>query len=346
MKDKILILSFGRNNSMPIFSKSIVENFSDEIRYDIMVSKYSEIFYSKNEIRIPTYTSQLSFLLNTIIVLPIYLLKVLFKIKQYKTLYLPYHHFWDIPFIMLFKLCNKRIVFTVHDGILHQGEDGFFIKMMHKIRLKFSTDFIFLTEFVEKSVSEKYRKGKNSVVIPHGLITNAYWKPKVKSNKNLLFLGRISKYKGVELLIETIADVEGDYNKLIIAGKSNYKLSYSNHPKIEVQDKYLTEEEIGNLLTWADILILPYTEATQSGVISLGITAEIPMICTNVGGFREQLLEDECVWVAPNKKSLKSGIEQLINDVELSHKYQAKMKIKKQNLSWREISFNTQQFLS
>lgn len=342
----VLVLSLGRTGSMPIFGKFIVSNFSNDFCYDIMVSNSSDTTIEENTISIKTYTSGISFIFNTLFLLPYYLLKVLFKINRYHTLYLPYHHFWDIPFILLFRIFNKKVVFTVHDGILHQGEDGFMLKLMHNCRLKYSSHFIFLTKFVMNSVPEKYRRGKEIKIIPHGLITNSYWKPSTKSNKNLLFLGRISKYKGVELLIESIKEVEADFTKLIIAGKSNYKLEGANHPKIEILNKYLSEKEIGDLLIWADILILPYIEATQSGVIALGINAEVAMICTKVGGFSEQLNDDECLWVSPDKKSLTNGINTLVTNQDLCKAYQRKMKIKKEDLSWSKIGRETQVFIN
>lgn len=337
----ILILSLGRTGSLPIYAENIVKNFKilnhEFYASKFRVNKHKHNFSIKETI---TYRGKLSFVINTIFVLPVLIIKLLPKIvRTYDVLYLPYKHFWDLPFIFLFKTFHKKVIFTAHDGILHKGERNWFTQLMNNYRLKHADEVIFLTNYARNNVVKELGINPAYEIIPHPIINNNYVKIKGNSQtKNLLFLGRIDKYKGVELLLESVLEIEDDFEKLIIAGKSQYDIKYKEHKKIEVQDKYLSEKEIGELLTWADVLVIPYTEATQSGVISLGIYAELPMVCTKVGGLKEQLLEDECFWCEPNKESIAEAISKSLSDIDKRKNIAEKLKKKKSLLSWKIIS--------
>lgn len=349
MKNKIMILSLGRTGSLPVYSDNIVLHFPKQA-FDYYKSKYVvEGFRIPEQKFIKTYKSSISFILNTTFILPYYIIILLPRIiKKYKALYLPYFHLWNLPFIFLFRMLGREVILTVHDGVLHKGENSYLIQKYSNLNIKYSTQLIYLTNYVKTSVENSLKLIKPYIIVPHGLIENKYiYQSSIKINrgKNLLFLGRISRYKGVELLSEVIEEIDENIEECIIAGKSNYELKIKNTHKLKIQDKYLSDLEIGELLNWADILILPYLEATQSGVITLGISSELPMICTNVGGLHEQLNEDECIWVEPNKNSLKKGLLSLIHDDNKRNFLINQMHKKKETLSWNNVSLQIFKFL-
>lgn len=336
---KTLILSMGRTNSFPIYAKNILENL-EKNKFDVIVSKQSNCsIEGKNVIKIDTYSNKINFIIRTVLYLPYRFLTLLPKLyKEYDTLYLPYMHYWDWPFIIFFKLLKRKIINTAHDGLLHKGDNGIVLDFLNKVEIKISDELIVLTDYVKDLVVKNFKYNKPIYVVPHGLLENQYIDQNKTEDegKRVLFLGRVSKYKGVEMLIESI--LKTSFENLIIAGKSNYKIEYIKDNRINIIDKYLTEKEIGELLTWANILVLPYLEASQSGVISLGISAELPMVCTNVGGFGEQLESDEAIWVNPNANELSSGIEYILGNLDERKRLIEKMKTKKTTLSWRTIS--------
>lgn len=347
-KSKVLILSLGRSGSLPEYAIDMAHHFKT-IDYDIITSKY-RLTTKKvaHNIELKTYTNKSSFIINTLIYFPIKFISLIPKLcTNYHTLYLPYKHFWDIPFIVLFKILNRKVIFTIHDGVLHKGEKNWYTQFLNTIRIKAASEFIFLTEFVKNKVYNTYNLKKLFQIIPHPIIENSYLKPSknIKPSKNLLFLGRIDKYKGIELLMSTIEGIEQYIDSLTIAGSSLYKVNYIKHPKIKIIDKYLTDKDIGNLLNWADILILPYTEATQSGVITLGINAELPMICTDVGGFKEQLSNDEAFWCEPNEESIKNTIIEAFSNRKKCQEIKEKIRTKKAMLSWGTVAGQVEQIL-
>lgn len=350
MSRKIMILSLGRTGSLPLYSDNIVLHFPEN-SYDYYKSKFAiEGISIPNQKSLITYKSPFSFILNTLFILPFYSLVLLPKIvKNYRILYLPYFHLWNLPFILLFRLLGRDVILTVHDGILHKGENGFLLQQYSNLNIRLSSKLIFLTNYVKVNVEKTLKLIKPSVIVPHGLIETTSLgdsTAKINRGKNILFIGRISPYKGVELLAEVIDDIRDKIDKCIIAGKSIYELKIKDTDKLKIQDKYLSDLEIGKLLNWADILVLPYLEATQSGVITLGISSELPMVCTNVGGFCEQLDQDECIWVEPNKDSLKKGLVQLIQDQFQRDYLIKKMHKKKLSLKWDTISLQIFKFLN
>ena len=343
-----MILSLGRTGSLPLYSDNIVLHFPEN-SYDYYKSKFAiEGISIPNQKSLITYKSAFSFILNTLFILPFYCIVLLPKIvKNYRILYLPYFHLWNLPFILLFRLLGRDVILTVHDGVLHKGENSFLIQQYSNLNIRLSSKLIFLTNYVKVNVEKTLKLIKPSIIVPHGLIetTSLSDSPaKINRGKNILFIGRISPYKGVELLAEVIDDIRDKIDKCIIAGKSIYELKIKDTEKLKIQDKYLSDLEIGKLLNWADILVLPYLEATQSGVITLGISSELPMVCTNVGGFCEQLDQDECIWVEPNKDSLKKGLVHLIEDQFQRECLIKKMHKKKLSLKWDTISLQIFKF--
>ncbi|MFD0834736.1 glycosyltransferase family 4 protein [Mariniflexile aquimaris] len=338
---KTLVLSLGRTGILHIYAEKMISNFKD-IDYDVIISR-DRILKNKvkNAIEISTYKDKKSFILNTLLFFPIKFLSLIPQLyKNYDILYLPYQHLWDIPFILLFKLLGRKVVFTVHDGVLHTGERNFIMQFLTNYRMRHSNCLIYLTQYVKRLVEERYKIIKPSHIVPLPIIENDFIniKKRNRDSKNLLFLGRIDKYKGVEMLMDSVFDIPNEFDRLIIAGKSLYTIDYLKHEKIEIKDKYLSEEEIGALLSWANVLILPYTEATQSAVITLGVYAELPMICTKVGGFSEQLAEDESFWCEPNKEDLALTIKEVFKNPEKYNNIKNKLTEKKNDLSWSVIA--------
>lgn len=341
-KQKTLILSLARRNSQPLYALNIARKLPEE-SFDLITSKQSTYDCNsfKNCFSIYTYTNTWTFFFSSIFLLPLQFLMLLPKlVRSYDRLYLPYGHFWDLPFILLFKMLRKPVIYTVHDGILHWGEGHTAVQYLENFRIKRADHLIFLTHFVKQEIKNQFNRSVPTSVIPHGsLVAHFDFPPKLKTDETrILFLGRISRYKGVEMLLEAFEESQLPNTRLIIAGEPIYDFKAREHKAVDYHLEYLSEAKITALLQNADILVLPYLEGTQSGVVSLGISAGLPMICTRVGGLPEQLEEEECIWIEPNKKDLKEALKTLITDAELRAKLREKMRFKNQDLSKNQLA--------
>jgi D-inositol-3-phosphate glycosyltransferase len=123
--------------------------------------------------------------------------------------------------------------------------------------------------------------------------------------KAILFFGRIRPYKGIEHLLAAF--------RLLTANRSNYRLIIAGEPKkgseeyrneieqtagtefvpgqIILKIQFIPDEEMELYLKAADVLVLPYKEIFQSGVLFLAYSFGLPVVATDVGSFREEIVE-------------------------------------------------------
>lgn len=117
------------------------------------------------------------------------------------------------------------------------------------------------------------------------------------ADKHLLFFGFIRKYKGLDLLLEAMADerVKQLGVKLIVAGEYYEDAAPYNaiihknglENTIILRTEYIPSDEVRYYFCAADMVAQPYRTATQSGVTQIAYHFEKPMLVTNVGGLPE-----------------------------------------------------------
>ncbi|HKV38134.1 MAG TPA: glycosyltransferase family 4 protein [Blastocatellia bacterium] len=117
-----------------------------------------------------------------------------------------------------------------------------------------------------------------------------------RAGRTMLFFGFIRRYKGVDVLLEAMHKVTSKMEcRLILAGEfyddqTRYiKLisDYGLASRIELHDGYVPTEEVSALFARADVLIMPYLSATQSGVATMAIESGLPIIASATGGLAE-----------------------------------------------------------
>ncbi len=288
----------------------------------IFVSKYSPETLPKDNHKIRTYRNSGEFVFNSFFALPFLCLKVISLriFKRFEKAYFPMFHHWNPMLIQLCRWLNMEVIFTVHDGILHIGEQRDWEQRLLNFCIRKSHKLVFLSQHVKKLTRQEIGFSAASTLIPHPLLdlnVGGSLERKLSAKPSLLFLGRVVDYKGVDLLLEAVADLpQGSLSKLTIAGRnySNVNLDREGNTPLSIICRWLEEREITELLSTHDILVLPYKEASQSGIVTLGITAAIPMICTNVGGLNEQLSGDEALFTEPSVEKLREAILKLISD--------------------------------
>jgi glycosyltransferase involved in cell wall biosynthesis len=107
--------------------------------------------------------------------------------------------------------------------------------------------------------------------------------------KRILFFGRIWKYKGLEYLIQAQAAITRAMPgaKIVIAGQGEdfepYRQMMAEPDRFEVHNRYITAAERHELFCGASVVVLPYIEATQSGVVPFAYSYAKPVVATRVG---------------------------------------------------------------
>lgn len=166
------------------------------------------------------------------------------------------------------------------------------------------------------------------------------------NEKIILFFGFIRQYKGLDLLLNAMADerIKKENIKLLIAGefyedeKPYLQLIKENQLENNVilKTNFIPDSEVRNYLCAADCVVQPYKNATQSGVTPLAYHFEKPMIVTNVGGLPSLVPHEKVGLVAePHPTSIAENIlrfYQLGEDYFIPHLQQEKKKYSWENL--------------
>lgn len=117
-----------------------------------------------------------------------------------------------------------------------------------------------------------------------------------------LFLGRILRYKGLPLLAEAmdLLRQQGVACSLSVVGEGNLGPLRQRLAALgaRIENRWVAHEEIGGILANHDAVVIPYIEASQSGVVAAALGAGRPVIVTPVGGLREQVADGETGLIA------------------------------------------------
>lgn len=172
--------------------------------------------------------------------------------------------------------------------------------------------------------------------------------------KNILFFGLIRTYKGLDILLEAFGKLSDEY-QLIIAGEpygsfDRYQEIIDRLPgkdRISMNLKYIKDSEVTDYFSAADVAVLPYRSATQSGISSVSYHFEVPMIVTDVGGLKETigdrgtgLVASECTPDAVRDEILK-----YFSDPAIKEDCIRCIRQEKERLSWKTFALRLTEFI-
>jgi len=135
----------------------------------------------------------------------------------------------------------------------------------------------------------------------------------------MLFFGFIRHYKGLDLLLEAMADqrIKENGYKLVVAGEfyedpvkyTQLIRSYQLEDQVILFNEFIPENKIRYFFSAADVLVQPYRHATQSGVTPLSMHFELPMIVTDAGGLKEMVMDKVTgIIVQKDSTSIANGV--------------------------------------
>lgn len=263
--------------------------------------------------------------------------------------------------VCLFLNKKIKIVSLVHNAISH--ERTLLEKPLAKFFLNRCDAFIVMSEPVEQDLLS-LKKNANILLQPHPIYDHyaertdkesACNRLGIKSGKkNLLFFGLIRDYKGLDILIEAMSELDDSY-QLIISGESygsfsKYAELIEKSPlkdNIVVFEQYIPDDMVTTLFSAADALVLPYRSATQSGVVALAYQLELPMIATNVGALGSTIESSGTGIVVSETSSsqVAKGIKDFFESGNLPE-YKANLKKEKERLSWSSFALSVESFFS
>lgn len=246
-------------------------------------------------------------------------------------------------------------VWTVHDPILHSGEDKWQTRLGYHIYRFLGAHYILhnqqqLPEFVKVYGIRKER----CHFIPFGpldifrIFKNGQT---VKQEpKTILFWGRISPYKGIEYLVKASKKAKEEIPglKVIVAGKPNYPLDTTEleeNSVFEFRNGFVENPELVKLLERSSLVVCPYNDATQSGVLMTAYAFDKPVLATAVGGIPEVVEDGVTGKLIPpkNEEALANAMIELMRkpeELEAMSRNVKKMSTEGR-LSWKKIASET-----
>lgn len=263
-----------------------------------------------------------------------------------------FYHPWATTLLKCFT--GKKIIIC-HDPIHHSGVK-LIERIMTTIYIKKADDIIVLTKSFIPIVKKRFNFSTTNIhYMPHGRMTQ-YKKQAIMytqntENKNdtnikFLFFGRIEKYKGLHILAQAYKQLSNSYNhiELIVAGSGDFKEyedEFKNLPNTKVFNNYIPDDQIQSYFNKPNtILVLPYLDASQSGVIPIALEYGIPIIASDTGGLKEQLNNGEIgFFCIPNDiQSLKEQMKYLIDNPSAIKKEKNKINEYLTKLNWDVIT--------
>ena len=255
-------------------------------------------------------------------------------------------------------------VVSILDNVIPH-EPHFFDAPLTKYFLKGSNGCVTLCDAVAKDLLALKPDAKH-IVIQHPLYSHfgaklpreeAEKKLGLKEDKkNILFFGLIREYKGLDILLEAFRMLPGEDWQLIIAGEpygsfEKYQKIIDSIPgkeRITMSLKYIKDSEVTEYFSAADVAVLPYRSATQSGISSVAYHFEVPMIVTDVGGLKETIGDRGTGLVAPEgtPECIKEEILRYFGDPSIKEDCIANIRLEKERLSWKTFAVKLEEFIS
>lgn len=270
--------------------------------------------------------------------------------------------FFVISFIV--KLFSQTKVLFICDNVIPH-EKRFGDKFLTKLGFSVVNYFIVQSKTVEKDLKYFNKSNKPYILSPHPLY-NVFGekldKTKARnilqnenninfySSKIILFFGYIRKYKGLMFLLDAMPDIIKQHDiKLIIAGEF-YESETPYRKKIKdlnleeniiLLSSFLPENKVRYFFSACDCLVLPYVNATQSGIVPLAYFYDKPVIVTNVGGLSEVVISGKTGFVInpSSSKEIYEAVNMFYNE-NLEDEFSKNIREEKKKYSWETFVNN------
>jgi glycosyltransferase involved in cell wall biosynthesis len=177
----------------------------------------------------------------------------------------------------------------------------------------------------------------------------------IAARRVLLFFGYVRKYKGLGILLEAMAMLvkELDAHLLVVGefydDKEKYLKMISDfglQDNVTVNSDYVANDKVGLYFSAADVVVLPYIAATQSGIAQIAYNFNKPVIATNVGGLAEVVRHNVTGFVAPpnDPAALKQAILRFFKE-DRENEFAANVAVEKKKYSWEALTHAIEEFM-
>lgn len=243
-----------------------------------------------------------------------------------------FHILWNNKFqlidrtllMLYYRFLGKRIVLTVHNvnAGRRDSKDTRLNRLTLRIQYRLADHIFVHTEKMKHELIEEFGiQDARVTVIPFGInnsVPNTQLTPGDarqrlgirEDEKTILFFGVITPYKGLEYLIAAFRQilVQRENYRLIIAGKPDKCERYWRAIQEQIREdvesgrvllraEFIPDDEAEVYFKAADVLVLPYRQIYQSGVLFLGHSFGLPVLAADVGSLKDEIVEGKTGFV-------------------------------------------------
>jgi D-inositol-3-phosphate glycosyltransferase len=245
-----------------------------------------------------------------------------------------FHILWNNKFetfdrtllMLYYKLLGKKIVLTAHNVNIaaRDHNDSAFNRLTLRIQYRLADHIFVHTEMMKSELVQAFGVQETRVtVIPFGInnsvpntdLTPSEARKKLDircDEKTILFFGRIKPYKGLEYLMAAsrrLPAKHDDYRLLVVGSLDTLNGEQYNNAIREairadvpgvrtlLRAEFVPDNDIEIYFKAADVLVLPYTDIYQSGVLFLAHSFGLPVLAADVGSLRDDIVEEKTGFV-------------------------------------------------
>lgn len=292
---RIALISLGRKGGSTDLLLSVVADIKEaQIPFTIVTSMANE---SLSQIR--NYTDDFLLLKTSknFIIAIYHVILLLFKPpkilnelkgKRIQQIYFLQPHYLDFVLIRHLKALNIQVGYVIHDAYPHPGE--WFPPRFLTLRIAKMSDSVICLNSDNFEDMKRFSKSVCLSKLPKyssklSTLEVSFLKQNVSID--LLFIGRIREYKGINNFLHALSLLGKPELRTVIAGEGTLPKKFL--VEIELVNRWLDLSEMEKLICAAKFVVLPYIEASQSGIIEMCKTLNTPIIVTPVGGLESQI---------------------------------------------------------
>lgn len=245
-----------------------------------------------------------------------------------------FHILWNNKFEVLdrtalmlyYKLLGKKVVLTAHNvnAGKRDGADSRLNRITLRTQYRLADHLFVHTEKMAQELVDEFGVFRSHItVIPYGInnavpdtsLTSRQARERLglgEEEKVLLFFGRITPYKGLEYLLAAFRKLRAQdpSYRLLIAGRPDGSHEYWQNIRNEIvvsaetdaillKDEFIPDDQTEVYFKAADALVLAYRHIYQSGILYLGHSFGLPVLASDVGAFREEIVEGQTGYTFP-----------------------------------------------
>lgn len=241
------------------------------------------------------------------------------------------------------------IVMSVHDPEPHSGEQNWRKKLARRLAYPVTDRFVLHSAAVKSVFAARHGLDASTIVVARLGVYSVFreWAPDnpIANVPTVMFFGRLSRYKGLDVFYDAAMLIARRIPgvRFVVGGRPVAGYTPPAPPRldgsfpVEVLDRYLTSAETARLFQRASVVVCPYRDATQSGVVLTAYAFGVPVVATAVGGLPEYVVPGKTGLLVPvgDPAAVADAVCRILSDDALARRFrEGTVAAEHDELSW------------